>query len=62
MSHEHKDTEMEWPTGMYGAAFSRVLEREDGTLWIDNGEYQSQVSFCPVCGYKAKVPMPANPG
>lgn len=38
-----------------GPAIDECVEREDGSLWIDNGEYGSQVAFCPCCGFKAKV-------
>lgn len=25
------------------------------SLWVGNGEYTSQVNYCPYCGYKAEV-------
>lgn len=37
-------------------AYHLVFEHWDETLWIENaepGEYGSQVSFCPTCGYEA---------
>ena len=40
---------------MWGPAIDQCVEREDGTLWAGNGEYESQVNFCPACGYAAKV-------
>ena len=40
----------------WGDAVGACYEKKDGTLWVDNGEYGSQVNFCPYCGYKAKVP------
>ena len=40
---------------LFGDAIELCREYEDGTLWVDNGEYGSQVNFCPVCGYEAKV-------
>lgn len=43
------------PCGDFGPAIDSVAEREDGTLWATNGEYISQVNFCPSCGYEAKV-------
>jgi len=46
------------PWKEYGAAIAFCAEDEDGTLWVGNYEYCSQVDFCPVCGYKAKVPIP----
>lgn len=41
--------------GSHGPAFGECLELENGELWITNDEYESQVNFCPVCGWKAKV-------
>lgn len=40
----------------HGAAIVTCGETHEGKLFVDNGEYSSQVSFCPYCGYKAKVP------
>ena len=28
-----------------------------GQLWVSNGEYGSQVNFCPYCGYGALVKL-----
>lgn len=39
----------------YGPAFIECIEMPDGKLWITNDEYDSQVNFCPVCGYEAKT-------
>lgn len=50
----HKHEFLHLPTDGYGAAINSVDEMEDGALWIGNGEYGSQINFCPVCGYKAK--------
>ena len=48
-----------WPEddkrGLWGGAINFCYESEDGTLWADNDEYGSQVNFCPMCGYEAKV-------
>lgn len=41
------------PEEAYGVAIDECDERPDGTLWAGNGEYGSQVNFCPACGYKA---------
>ena len=43
------------PSDGYGVAVSECWEEEDGTLWVSNEEYTSQVNFCPTCGYEAKV-------
>jgi hypothetical protein len=39
--------------GQYGYAVMYCVENEVGELWVDNDEYQSQVNYCPFCGYKA---------
>lgn len=39
----------------YGEAIDGCFESKDGTLWAGNCEYESQVAFCPYCGFKAKV-------
>jgi Protein of unknown function (DUF551) len=36
-------------------AVTECAEDKAGTLWVSNGEYDSQVNFCPFCGYEAKV-------
>lgn len=38
-----------------GSAIVNCEETSEGKLFVSNGEYSSQVSFCPYCGYKAKV-------
>ncbi len=42
------------PFGGYGSAIDNCCENETGELWVGNGEYASQVNFCPYCGFKAK--------
>lgn len=42
-----------------GAAIDTVDEDDQGHFIASNGEYASQVNFCPVCGVKA--PTPAEP-
>lgn len=39
--------------GSYGAAVTECIEDEDGNFWVDNGEYQNTVRYCPFCGAKA---------
>lgn len=41
----------------HGAAITEVYETSDGRLAVSNNEYGSYVNYCPVCGYKAKVPV-----
>jgi hypothetical protein len=50
----HEDEYGEWEHSC-GEAVERCREAEDGTLWVDNEEYYSQIAFCPYCGYKAKM-------
>ena len=40
-----------------GPAVSHSRQDPDGTLWVDNGEYATQVNFCPCCGHAAQVPV-----
>jgi hypothetical protein len=44
--------------GAHGPAISTCYE-DEGHFWVDNGEYASQVNYCPVCGQQA--PNPAEP-
>ena len=39
---------------IYGDAIYICYEDEIGELIVSNGEYGSQVNYCPYCGYKAK--------
>lgn len=43
------------PSRYYGAAITRCIEDSEGRLWVDNGEYSSQVNYCPFTGIKAKI-------
>ncbi len=43
------------PSAGYGESIAYCGESLDGTLWVSNDEYCSQVAFCPYCGLKAKV-------
>jgi hypothetical protein len=40
---------------LHGQAIDECYEDQDGCLFASNGEYGSQVNFCPMCGYEAKV-------
>jgi hypothetical protein len=42
------------PDKAYGIAIKYCYEDADGKLWAGNDEYESQVNYCPGCGYKAK--------
>lgn len=49
------------PQEGYGPAIENCFEDEDGKLWAGNGEYSSQVAFCPYCGFKARVKPKITP-
>lgn len=40
----------------YGHAIDTCVETSDNRLWVTNGEYLSQVNYCPYCGFAATVP------
>ncbi len=42
--------------GLDGRAIERVYEDDQGRFIAENGEYGSEVHFCPVCGAKAPTP------
>lgn len=43
------------PYELWGRAITSTYERNDGTLWVSNEEYASQVNYCPITGYEAKT-------
>ena len=45
------------PDGLYGPAVTAVRMDEEGKMWIENGEYESQVNFCPFTGTPAEKKM-----
>ncbi len=48
------ECEIPYKKHLFGAAITTCMEDMDGFLFVDNGEYGSQVNFCPMCGYEAK--------
>ena len=52
MKHKCK---IETPWGDCGPAIEICYEDDEGRFWVDNGEYGSQVFYCPYCGAKAPV-------
>ena len=42
-------------TEMAGHAINYCKEYDDFKLFAGNTEYESQVNFCPICGYVAKT-------
>jgi len=47
--------EGELPKDGYGAAINICIELKNGELWVGNGEYGSQVNYCPFCGKEALI-------
>lgn len=45
--------ELNSPYQAYGNAIDDCYEDDEGRFWAGNGEYVSQVNYCPVCGTKA---------
>jgi hypothetical protein len=53
------DGDTELPHDGYGAAVTTCIEDEEGKFWVANGEYGTQVFYCPFCGAKAPTePIP----
>lgn len=49
------------PSRGYGDGITSCSSNEKGELWADNGEYGTQVRYCPFCGFKAET-MPLREG
>jgi len=45
------------PNDSFGTAISYTIIDEDGKMWVGNGEYESQVNFCPMTGKKAPTQL-----
>jgi hypothetical protein len=45
--------DLQSPEKAYGTAVKYCYEDDDGRLWAGNIEYESQVDYCPICGFKA---------
>jgi hypothetical protein len=41
------------PYDYFGQAIDRVYMNEEGEMWVTNGEYATQVNFCPFTGVEA---------
>lgn len=58
MAAQEHQCDMHTMDGGYGQAVGECYS-DDGHFWVSNGEYASQVNYCPACG--AKAPLPAEP-
>lgn len=45
------------PRKLWGDAITYTRIDEKGRMWIGNGEYESQVNFCPMTGVEAPVKL-----
>ncbi len=44
-----------FPYNCFGTAIDYCFEDDGGRLWAGNTEYETQVNFCPFCGYPAET-------
>lgn len=50
-----KQEDIETPHALHGNAISEIIFTDNGEIWISNGEYASQVNYCPMTGKKAGI-------
>ncbi len=43
------------PFELWGSLIGYILERKDGTLWACTENLATQINFCPITGYEAKI-------
>jgi hypothetical protein len=63
MSETKHACQRKWWTehSINGPAIDECREDPDGTFWCDNGEYSSQVDYCPICGAAAPTKIGPEP-
>ena len=45
------------PNELWGPAVEYVRVDSIGRMWAGNGEYETQINYCPFSGVKARVQM-----
>ena len=45
------------PQGLFGTAIDYTRIDSEGKMWVGNGEYESQVNFCPITGKQAPTQL-----
>ena len=56
------DCKINTPSGLYGCAIDYCDEDDQCRFWVGNGEYLSQVKYCPECGMQApNIDLTTNP-
>lgn len=48
------------PFELWGSLIAYILERKDGTLWACTENLATQINFCPITGYEAKIKIPPS--
>lgn len=48
------------PEGLWGQAIKYTYTKDDGTMWVGNDEYETQVNYCPMTGVPAEKQMTFN--
>jgi len=43
--------------GLYGRAIEYSRIDSEGRMWVGNGEYESQVNYCPMTGKQAPIQL-----
>jgi ligand-binding sensor domain-containing protein len=54
---ESKTNKYNTIAGLWGDAITYTRIDEQGKMWVGNGEYESQVNYCPMTGEAAKTQM-----
>jgi len=45
------------PDGLFGTAVAYTRVDSSGKMWVGNGEYETQVNFCPMTGKPAPTQL-----
>jgi hypothetical protein len=45
------------PEGLWGIAIDYTRIDKEGKMWVGNGEYETQVNYCPFTGTQAPKQM-----
>lgn len=55
--NQNKNTIFLAPNRLWGTAIESVTVDEDGSMWVDNGEYSTRVNYNPFTGEPAPLQM-----
>lgn len=48
------------PSELNGRLIGLIMERQDGTLWACTENLATQINFCPITGYEAKIKISSS--